>query len=99
MIDENAIRNKAKAVIAEIIRQSPGDRLEGKVRLFKAFYFAHVYFSRSTAKSSLTGWPIVKMPMGPGIDHSEELLEELVEEGVISIEEVDIGPYPSFRYS
>ena len=51
----------------ELIRQSAGDRIEGKTRLFKAFYFAHLFYARS-AVDYLTDWPIVRMPQGPGID-------------------------------
>ena len=37
------VKERAKLVVAEIVRQSPGDELAGTVRLFKAFYFAHLY--------------------------------------------------------
>jgi hypothetical protein len=91
------VRERAKHVIAEIIRQSPGDELDGSVRLFKAFYFAHLYYAISE-NGYLTEWPIVKMPNGPGIDNFDSLICELEKEGQVQIRPIRIGPYPSTRY-
>jgi hypothetical protein len=96
MIDAKQL-NLAAQVIAEIIRQSPGDEVRGKVKLFKAFYFAHLNFMRAN-HSLLSEWPIVKMPNGPGIGSFEKLLEELKSQRVIEVHAIHIGPYPSERF-
>lgn len=81
----------AKEVICEIIAAS-GGRLAGKVRLYKAFYFAHLYYWESGC-GTLTDYPIVRLPQGPGIDGGDELLTELEREGRIEITEQSNGPY------
>lgn len=90
-------KDKAKRVIAEIVRQSAGDRLRGKTRLFKAFYFAHLYYAKTNV-DYLTDWPIVRMPNGPGIDKFSTLLKELMEEGIIQVRDELEGPYPTTAY-
>jgi len=90
-------RELAKRVIAEIIRQSPGDELGGKVKLFKAFYFAHLYYA-SDCIGYLTEWPIVKMPNGPGIDAFDLLIAELVRDRAVETEPTRIGPYNATLY-
>ncbi len=90
-------RELAKQVVAEIVRQSPGDELAGKVKLFKAFYFAHLYYARDTV-GYLTEWPIVKMPNGPGIDGFALLIDELVQDGIVETEGTRIGPYNATLY-
>lgn len=94
MID---MKERAKNVIVEIARQSSGDAIEGKVKLFKAFYFAHLYYAGDEV-SYLTEWPIVRMPRGPGIDDFAMLIDELVDEGRIRVEHITVGPYPSVRF-
>ena len=90
-------KQQAMAVILEIVRQSPGDAIETTVRLFKAFYFAHLYYATAESRY-LTEWPIVRMPNGPGIDRFRELLDELVHAGVIDIEKIKVGPYDATKY-
>ncbi|MBN1909414.1 MAG: hypothetical protein JW818_06725 [Pirellulales bacterium] len=90
-------RAQAKRVILEIVRQSPGDEIEGKIRLFKAFYFAHLYYAMKSA-DYLTDWPIVKMPLGPGIDDFPGLIGELVAEGLLTQEQTMVGPYRTTLY-
>lgn len=87
----------AELVILEIARQSPGDEIIGKVRLFKAFYLAHLYFA-CDLPGYLTEWPIVRMPKGPGIENFGLLIESLVQQGTLKVEAVKVGPYPSTRY-
>jgi hypothetical protein len=89
-------REIAKQVICEIIAVS-GGRLTGKLRLYKAFYFAHLYFWENN-KGALTDHPIVRMPLGPGIDDGDALLEELRHEGKIAITQQFIGPYRELVY-
>jgi len=84
-------------VVLEIIKQSAGDEIESKTKLFKAFYFAHLYYA-AEATDYLTDWPIVKMPWGPGIDQFDTLLDCLIDAGVITAEKSRVGPYPSTTY-
>lgn len=90
-------RERAKRVIAEIVRQSPGDELIGKTRLFNAFYLAHLYYA-TECKDYLTEWPIVKMPNGPGIDRFSSLIAELIQEGAIETGTTRVGPYQATVY-
>ena len=89
--------DRAKAVVAEIVQQSPGDELVGTVRLYKAFYLAHLFYARKNA-GYLTDWPIVKMPQGPGIGDFDELKDRLVAEGVLEIGSARVGPYNAVKY-
>ncbi|NBT35790.1 MAG: DUF4065 domain-containing protein [Betaproteobacteria bacterium] len=89
---------KARQVILEIIRQSVGDSVVGTTRLFKAFYFAHLYHLRD-AEDFLSQWPIVRMPRGPGIDNFDALLDPLVKCGHVAVSRSHTGPYPTIRYT
>ena len=89
-------KERAKLVIAETIRQA-GGVLQNKTNLFKAFYHAHLIYSQKHA-GYLSTWPIVKMPNGPGIHHSDELLGELMAQGVLQIGEVRAGNYTAFKF-
>ena len=91
-------KERAKQVLLELIRQSRGDEICGKTRLFKAFYFAHLFYAKENA-NFLSEWPIVKMPRGPGIDKFSQLMQEMAAEGVIEITPCMVGPYPSNKYS
>jgi hypothetical protein len=86
----------AKQVICQIIAAA-GGRLEGKLRLFKAFYFAHLFYWQQ-GTGVLTDHPIVRMPMGPGIDKSEALLGALQGEGRIRIGTRANGPFREYIY-
>jgi hypothetical protein len=90
--------DKARRVILEIIRQSAGDRIEGKTKLFKAFYFAHLFYAQDKT-SYLSEWPIVRMPNGPGIDDFSMLLGWLCRQGFVRVEPCSVGPYTSTSYS
>src|SRR5258708_4160827 len=89
-------KTTADAVILEIIRQADGE-WTGKAKLFKVFYFAHLYYANEQP-GMLTDWPIARMPQGPGIHNSEALFSDLVNRGLLEIEHVHEGPYPEFRY-
>jgi len=89
-------RSNAQRVVVELIREA-GGTWDGRTRLFKAFYFAHLYYANS-APGILTNWPIVRMPEGPGIQDSAVLFQELIENGYITIERIREGPYPECRY-
>ena len=53
-------RTTAQQVLLELI-QDAGGVWEGKKRLYKAFYFAHLYYAEERP-GLLTDWPIVRMP-------------------------------------
>jgi hypothetical protein len=89
-------KSRAKQIIAEIIRLHGGE-IPTKTSLFKAFYFAHLYYAKS-APGYLSDWPIVRMPNGPGIHDADDLLEEMVEEGTLGLRQVRIGPYDAMCY-
>jgi hypothetical protein len=88
----------AKDLIWYILAVS-GGRLEAKTRLYKAFYASHLFCHR-LSQGFLTNHPIVHMPHGPGIDDGDELIEALIEDGVldVSIERPDeLFPEQVFR--
>ncbi len=87
----NQDREAAKRVVLEIIRIARGT-IRGRVRLYKAFYAAHLYYWEEN-QGTLTNYPIVHMPFGPGIDAGEELLMDLQDEGFLQIATRMKGPY------
>jgi hypothetical protein len=89
-------KNRAKQIIVEIIRLHDGE-LPTKTCLFKAFYFAHLYYAKS-APDYLSDWPIVRMPNGPGIDGADRLLQEMVDENVLDCRIARVGPYDAVKY-
>jgi hypothetical protein len=89
-------RVTAQAVVLEILRQAEGE-WTGKSKLFKAFYFAHLYYALERP-GMLTAWPIARLPQGPGIHDSDKLFAELVANGLLLIERVHEGPFPESRY-
>lgn len=92
----NSAREAAKDVICDILAAASG-RMRGKVRLNKAFYFAHLYYWRAE-ETVLTGYPIVALENGPAIDNLDTLLTELVSEGRIKVQRGFNGPYPEFDF-
>jgi hypothetical protein len=89
-------RTTAKHVILQILRDRDG-QWTGKTKLFKTFYFAHLFYATDNP-GLLTVWPIARLPEGPGIDQSSKLFAELVEEGLLTIDLIREGPYPEYRY-
>ena len=87
----NRDKKRAKAIIVEIIRQA-GGRFRNKTNLFKAFWRAHVAYA-SSHLLPLSDWPIVRMPQGPGIDRFDQLIGELMAEGVVETEEEPCGEF------
>ena len=86
----------AKQVILDILRAGDGE-WSGKVKLHKAFYFAHLYYANEHP-GFLTDWPIAKLQHGPGIHEDESLIWGMVDEGLLEVELVHEGPYPEYRY-
>jgi hypothetical protein len=89
-------KERAKAIIVEIIRQADG-RFRNKTNLFKAFWQAHVVYAQSHL-TSLSDWPIVRMPRGPGINRFDALLGELMQEGIVETEQVQQGNFTGFVF-
>ena len=89
-------KTEARDVILEILRNADGE-WTGKTKLFKAFYFAHLYYAGANP-GILTNWPIACMPQGPGINNSVKLFTGLVDDGLMTTEMVHDGPYPEYRY-
>ncbi len=89
-------RTNAQRVLLELIRNA-GATWDGKTKLFKAFYFAHLYYA-GKEPGLLTDWPIVRTPQGPGIHKSFPLLQGLVKNGYLIVEPIQEGPYPEYRY-
>lgn len=87
----NTDRDQAKQLICDIIAAA-GGRLVGKVRLHKAFYYAHLYYwQRGTGV--LTSYPVVRLPFGPAFDDGPRLLAELQSEGKLRVSSQPHGPY------
>lgn len=86
----------AKQVICTILAAAGGE-FHKKVALYKAFYYAHLFYWQENA-GTLTDYPIVRMPQGPGIDDANRLLCELEQEGRIEIQREQYGPFPEYVY-
>jgi len=87
----------AKDILIEIIRQA-GGVFEGKTRLYKVFYFAHLFYFELSDGRILSEHPIVQMPEGPGIDRGDQLLRELKREKRIQVDSRQTGPYSEMIY-
>jgi hypothetical protein len=89
-------RTTAGDVILQILREKNG-QWAGKTKLFKTFYFAHLFYATENP-GLLTTWPIARLPEGPGIDRGPKLFADLVTEGFLTIDLVREGPYPEYHY-
>jgi hypothetical protein len=94
--DRAASAQEAKETLCELIAAA-GGVMRGKVRLHKAFYFAHLFYWRD-GDGVLTTHPIVRAPQGPFIDDAERLIEELRRDGVLSISTAPVGPFQETVY-
>ena len=91
------MQTRAKAIIVEIIRQN-GGVLTNKTNLFKAFWKSHVAAS-AAGRKTLSVYPIVRMPQGPGIDKFDRLLGELLSEDAVATKMVMSGRRESFEFT
>jgi len=89
-------RTDAQRVVLELLRHA-GGTWDGKTKLSRAFYFAHLYYARDEP-GILTDWHIVRTPQDPGILNQVVLLKGLVKNGFLTIEAIHEGPYPDSRY-
>ena len=74
-----------------IVREAGGS-FNGKTRLYKAFYVAHLFHFRDNG-AVLSDYPIIRMPRGPAVDSGDRLLAELCTEGVLRAGTRPNGPY------
>ncbi|HEX8243174.1 MAG TPA: hypothetical protein VF541_06755 [Longimicrobium sp.] len=91
-----ATTDDAKEAILDLIAAAGGVFHE-KVRLHKAFYFAHLFFWRE-GEGVLTAHPIVRAPQGPFIDEAERLLQELQRDGFLKMSTAPVGPFEEAVY-
>jgi predicted transcriptional regulator len=86
-----ADKNRAEQIILEILRQA-GDKGLGKTKLYKAFWLAHLFYAKDNP-GYLSGWPVVRMPQGPGIDKGDALIRDLVASREITVSLEPRGPF------
>jgi hypothetical protein len=83
---------RAKRIVCAII-DAAGGRFEGKTRLNKAFWWAHVYHYRNH-RGLLSKYPIARLTEGPAIDDADLLLISLERKGRITQGQQQKGGYP-----
>jgi hypothetical protein len=83
-------------VILEILRKSDGE-FSGKTRLYKACYFAHLYYFES-APGILSECDFARLPQGPGIHQGDAILDAYRDQGLLDYELFHEGPYAEYRY-
>jgi hypothetical protein len=90
ILEEKEERVRAKQIILQILKQAPGGL--GKTKLFKAFWLAHLFYSKNSP-GYLSAWQIIRLPHGPGIDRGNQLIIELKKSGDITTSHEPKGPY------
>src|SRR5262249_20804834 len=90
LLGYKADTERAKQIILQILKETGGSL--GKTKLFKSFWLAHLFYSKNFA-GYLSGWKIVRMPYGPGIDNGDRLILELKKAGKLQLEHEPKGPY------
>jgi hypothetical protein len=85
-------REAAKRIVCALIQEA-GNTFNGKTRLYKAFYWAHLHYWQHH-DGVLTAYPIARMPYGPGIDRGEDLLFEMQCQHLIRIESSGDPDFP-----
>ncbi len=90
ILDDKEERDRAKQIILQILRQAGGSL--GKTKLFKAFWLAHLFYAKNSA-GYLSGWKIIRLPHGPGIDNGDDLILQLKRSGDITLSHEPKGPY------
>ena len=66
--------------------------------MYKAFWKAHLEYAK-TNPGYLSLWPIVRMPNGPGIDNFDQLIGELMADGLLKTGQNQNGSVFSFYFS
>ncbi len=90
LLEEKEEKDRAKQIILHILKQAGGSL--GKSKLFKAFWLAHLFYAKN-AVGYLSGWKIVRLPHGPGIDKGDDLILHLKRSGDVVLEHEPKGPY------
>jgi hypothetical protein len=90
ILEDKMERERAKQIILQILKEAGGSL--GKTMLFKAFWLAHLFFAKK-ATGYLSGWKIVRLPHGPGIDKGDYLILQLKKSGDIALDHQPKGPY------
>jgi hypothetical protein len=83
LIEDRENIERAKQIILQILNQDEDGALH-KSRIFKAFWLAHILYAKKNP-GYLSGWKIIKLPNGPGIDRGEQLILELSNAGAIRV--------------
>ncbi|QKK08416.1 MAG: SocA family protein [Planctomycetota bacterium] len=86
----------AERILLGIIQENGGS-FDGRTRLYKAFYDAHLIFWRETGRY-LTEHPVVHMPNGPGVDDGASILKGLCDNGKLRFGLRSVGPYSEGVY-
>jgi hypothetical protein len=90
ILEDRQERDRAKQVILHILKMA-GVGL-GKSKLFKAFWLAHLFYAKNYP-GYLSGWKIIRLPHGPGIDKGDDLIFQLKKSGIITVGHEPKGPY------
>jgi len=88
---------RAKRIIVELVRQA-GGQFQSKTKLFKAFWKGHLAYAAS-GPGYLSTWPIVRTPHGPAIGDFDLLLSEMLADGWLTIDEVQVGSAWAIAFS
>ena len=88
---------RAKKVIVELVRQA-GGQIQNKTNLFLAFWKAHLHYA-ANSPGYLSNWPIVRTPNGPAIGEFDYLLSEMLADGWLTIDEIQLGDRPAMVFS
>ena len=90
------MRHRAKDVICGLVRACrlthPYPRKPSLLWLDRAFYLAELFYYNADS-CFLSCWPMIRGFHGPGIEDRFDLIEELVEEGRLTVEYFDDGPF------
>ena len=81
----HAERESAKRILCALLQHN-GGAFKGQTLLYKAFYWAHLYYWKEFP-GVLTTYPFARMPYGPGIHGGEDLLFEMQRDNLIRIED------------
>lgn len=94
-------RQETKAVICGLIREGYRTKpytemCDGYLWLDRAFYLAELFYYNADS-CFLCCWPMIRGFHGPEIEDRFALIEELVEEGRLTVEYFDDGPFNRVR--
>jgi hypothetical protein len=88
---------RAKRIRVELVRQA-GGQVHSRSQLFRAFWRAHLSYA-ANSPGYLSTWPIIRTPHGPAIGDFDLLLSEMLHDGWLTIDEVQIGATWAIAFS